>query len=72
LQAVRIETPLFVADHERDPRVNQTESDRTVEALNKRGVDVQQIVKDNGCHRFANESTSSSFARRCTRCLGST
>mgnify|MGYP001764751010 CR=1 FL=1 len=48
-------TPLLVAQGARDPRVNKAESDQIVEALRRRGVDVQYIVKDNEGHGFANE-----------------
>lgn len=59
--ADRIRTPLLVAQGARDPRVNKAESDQIVEALKKRGVDVQYIVKDNEGHGFANEENRFAF-----------
>ena len=60
-QADRIRTPLFVAQGARDPRVNKAESDQIVEALRKRGVQVQYMVKDNEGHGFANEENRFEF-----------
>jgi dipeptidyl aminopeptidase/acylaminoacyl peptidase len=59
--ADRIRTPLLVAQGARDPRVNKAESDQIVEALKKRGVAVQYIVKDNEGHGFANEENQLEF-----------
>jgi dipeptidyl aminopeptidase/acylaminoacyl peptidase len=61
LNAARIRTPLLVAQGARDPRVNKAESDQIVEALRKRGIDVQYIVKDNEGHGFANEENRFEF-----------
>jgi dipeptidyl aminopeptidase/acylaminoacyl peptidase len=61
LNADKIKTPLLVAQGARDPRVNKAESDQIVEALKKRGVDVQYIVKDNEGHGFANEENRLEF-----------
>jgi dipeptidyl aminopeptidase/acylaminoacyl peptidase len=61
LNADKIKTPLLVAQGARDPRVNKAESDQIVEALRKRGVDVQYIVKDNEGHGFANEENRFEF-----------
>jgi dipeptidyl aminopeptidase/acylaminoacyl peptidase len=60
-QADRIRTPLFVAQGARDPRVNKAESDQIVQALRKRGVQVQYLVKDNEGHGFANEENRFEF-----------
>jgi dipeptidyl aminopeptidase/acylaminoacyl peptidase len=57
----RIRTPLFVAQGARDPRVNKAESDQMVEALKKRGIDVQYLVKDNEGHGFHNEENRFEF-----------
>jgi dipeptidyl aminopeptidase/acylaminoacyl peptidase len=57
----RIRTPLFVVQGARDPRVNKAESDQVVEALKKRGVDVQYMVKDNEGHGFRNEENQFEF-----------
>jgi dipeptidyl aminopeptidase/acylaminoacyl peptidase len=59
--ADRIKTPLLVAQGARDPRVNKAESDQIVEALRKRGVPVEYIVKDNEGHGFANEENQFEF-----------
>jgi dipeptidyl aminopeptidase/acylaminoacyl peptidase len=61
LNAERIKTPLLVAQGARDPRVNKAESDQIVDALRKRGVDVEYIVKDNEGHGFANEENRFEF-----------
>ena len=57
----RIRTPLFVAQGARDPRVNKAESDQIVEALKKRGVVVEYLVKDNEGHGFRNEENQFEF-----------
>jgi dipeptidyl aminopeptidase/acylaminoacyl peptidase len=57
----RIKTPLLVAQGARDPRVNKAESDQIVEALKKRGVEVEYLVKDNEGHGFANEENKFEF-----------
>ena len=46
-----------------DPRVNKNESDQMVEALKKRGVEVQYMVKDNEGHGFHNEENRFDFYR---------
>jgi dipeptidyl aminopeptidase/acylaminoacyl peptidase len=61
LQTDRIRTPLFVAQGARDPRVKKAESDQIVEALRKRGVQVQYMVKDNEGHGFRNEENQFEF-----------
>jgi len=53
--ADRIKAPLLVAQGANDPRVKKVESDQIVEALRKRGVDVQYIIKENEGHGFRNE-----------------
>ncbi len=57
----RIRTPLFIAQGARDPRVNKAESDQVVEALRKRGVQVEYMVKDNEGHGFMNEENRFEF-----------
>jgi dipeptidyl aminopeptidase/acylaminoacyl peptidase len=57
----KIVTPLFVAQGANDPRVNKAESDQIVEALKKRGVQVEYMVKDDEGHGFANEENSIDF-----------
>jgi dipeptidyl aminopeptidase/acylaminoacyl peptidase len=61
LHADRIRTPLLIAQGAKDPRVNKAESDQVVEALKKRGVEVQYMVKDNEGHGFANEENRFEF-----------
>ncbi|MBV5338095.1 MAG: S9 family peptidase [Deltaproteobacteria bacterium] len=57
----KIKAPLFIAQGANDPRVNKDESDQMVEALRKRGVVVQYMVKDNEGHGFHNEENQFDF-----------
>jgi len=59
--ADKIKTPLFIAQGANDPRVNKNESDQMVDALRKRGVEVQYMVKDNEGHGFHNEENQFDF-----------
>jgi dipeptidyl aminopeptidase/acylaminoacyl peptidase len=61
LHAGNIKTPLFVAQGANDPRVNKAESDQMVEALRKRGVQVDYMVKNDEGHGFANEGNRLEF-----------
>ncbi|MFU1929718.1 alpha/beta hydrolase family protein [Bordetella hinzii] len=61
LHADRIKTPLFIAQGAKDPRVNKAESDQIVEALRRRGVDVEYMVKENEGHGFHNEENKFEF-----------
>lgn len=61
LHADKIKTPLFVAQGANDPRVNKAESDQMVEALKKRGIDVEYMVKDDEGHGFLNENNQFDF-----------
>ncbi len=61
LNADKIVTPLFVAQGAKDPRVAKAESDQMVEALRKRGVAVDYMVKDNEGHGFSNEENRFEF-----------
>ncbi|MBK7123382.1 MAG: S9 family peptidase [Chitinophagaceae bacterium] len=61
LHAGKIKTPLFVAQGANDPRVNKDESDQMVEALRKRGVLVDYMVKNDEGHGFANEGNRLEF-----------
>jgi dipeptidyl aminopeptidase/acylaminoacyl peptidase len=61
LNADRIETPLFVAQGAQDPRVNISESNQIVEALKKRGIQVEYMVKENEGHGFHNEENRFDF-----------
>ncbi|CAJ49646.1 alpha/beta hydrolase family protein [Bordetella avium] len=61
LHVDRIKTPLFIAQGAKDPRVNKAESDQVVEALRRRGVEVEYMVKDNEGHGFHNEENKFEF-----------
>jgi dipeptidyl aminopeptidase/acylaminoacyl peptidase len=61
--ADKIKAPLLIAQGANDPRVNKNESDQMVEALKKRGVEVEYIVKDNEGHGFQNEENRFEFYR---------
>jgi len=61
MHADKIKTPLFVAQGAHDPRVNKAESDQMVDALKKRGVDVEYMVKENEGHGFHNEENRFDF-----------
>ena len=61
LHADRIKVPLFIAQGANDPRVNKAESDQMVEALKKRGIDVEYMVKNDEGHGFANENNQIDF-----------
>jgi dipeptidyl aminopeptidase/acylaminoacyl peptidase len=63
LHADKIIAPLFIAQGANDPRVNKDESDQIVEALKKRGVDVEYMVKENEGHGFHNEENRFDFYR---------
>lgn len=69
LNADRIMAPLFVAQGAKDPRVNIAESDQIVEALRKRGVEVEYMVKENEGHGFRNEENRFDFYRAMERFL---
>lgn len=59
----KIVAPLFVAQGANDPRVNKAESDQIVDALKKRGIAVEYMVKDNEGHGFHNEENRFDFYR---------
>ncbi len=61
--ADKIKAPLLIAQGANDPRVNKNESDQMVEAMKKRGIDVEYIVKDNEGHGFSNEENRFDFYR---------
>ncbi|HTK49382.1 MAG TPA: S9 family peptidase [Gemmatimonadaceae bacterium] len=65
----RIRAPLLVAQGAKDPRVNIDESNQIVEALRKRGIDVQYIVKENEGHGFQNEENRFEFYEAMERFL---
>jgi dipeptidyl aminopeptidase/acylaminoacyl peptidase len=70
LNADKIKTPLFVAQGKNDPRVNIAESDQIVEALKKRNIAVEYMVKDNEGHGFHNEENRFDFYRAMEKFLG--
>jgi dipeptidyl aminopeptidase/acylaminoacyl peptidase len=57
----KVKTPLFVAQGAKDPRVNVNESNQIVDALKKRGIEVQYMVKENEGHGFRNEENRFEF-----------
>lgn len=57
----KIRCPLLVAQGANDPRVNKAESDQMVEALRKRGLTVEYIVKNNEGHGFYNQENQFEF-----------
>jgi dipeptidyl aminopeptidase/acylaminoacyl peptidase len=59
--ADRIRVPVLVAQGRQDPRVPIGESNQMVEALKKRGIDVQYMIKDNEGHGFHNEENRFDF-----------
>jgi dipeptidyl aminopeptidase/acylaminoacyl peptidase len=61
MHADRIKAPLFIVQGAKDPRVNKDESDQMVAALQKRGVVVEYLVKDNEGHGFHNEENRFEF-----------
>jgi dipeptidyl aminopeptidase/acylaminoacyl peptidase len=68
--ADRIRCPLLVAQGKNDPRVNVNESNQMVEALKKRGVAVEYMVKDNEGHGFYNQENQFDFYRAMEKFLG--
>lgn len=59
----KVRSPLLIAQGANDPRVNKAESDQMVEALRKRGLTVEYIVKDNEGHGFYNQENQFEFYR---------
>jgi len=59
--ADKIRCPLLVAQGAKDPRVNIDESNQIVDALKKRGVTVEYMVKENEGHGFRNEENRFDF-----------
>jgi dipeptidyl aminopeptidase/acylaminoacyl peptidase len=68
--ADKIVAPLLIAQGANDPRVNKDESDQMVEALKKRGINVEYIVKDNEGHGFRNQENQYDFYRAMENFLG--
>ena len=65
----KIKAPLLIAQGAKDPRVAKAESDQMVEAMKKRGVEVEYIVKDNEGHGFQNEENRFEFYEAMERFL---
>jgi dipeptidyl aminopeptidase/acylaminoacyl peptidase len=63
MHADNIVAPLFVAQGAKDPRVNVDESDQMVEAMKKRGVEVEYMVEPEEGHGFHNEENRFKFYR---------
>jgi dipeptidyl aminopeptidase/acylaminoacyl peptidase len=61
--ADRIRAPLFVAQGANDPRVRKEESDQIVAALERRGVPVRYMVREDEGHGFHNEENRFEFYR---------
>ncbi|MEI7981895.1 MAG: S9 family peptidase, partial [Bacteroidota bacterium] len=70
MNADKMKTPLFVAQGKNDPRVNINESDQMVNALKKRGITVEYMIKDNEGHGFHNEENRFDFYRAMEKFLG--
>jgi dipeptidyl aminopeptidase/acylaminoacyl peptidase len=70
LHADRIQTPLFIAQGANDPRVKKAESEQMVEALRRRGVAVEYMLKEDEGHGFRNEENEIEFYRAAERFLG--
>jgi dipeptidyl aminopeptidase/acylaminoacyl peptidase len=69
MHADKIRAPLLIAQGARDPRVNKAESDQMVAALEKHGVAVEYLVKENEGHVFANEENRIEFYEAMERFL---
>jgi dipeptidyl aminopeptidase/acylaminoacyl peptidase len=67
--ADKIKAPLLIAQGAKDPRVVKSESDQMVEAMKKRGVEVEYIVKENEGHGFQNEENRFEFYEAMERFL---
>ena len=67
--ADRIKSPLLIAQGAKDPRVVKSESDQMVDAMRKRGVEVEYLVKDNEGHGFRNEENRFEFYESMERFL---
>ncbi len=68
--ADKIKVPMLIAQGANDPRVNIQESDQIVEALKKRGIEVEYMVKENEGHGFRNEENRFDFYRAMEKFLG--
>ena len=64
LHVERIKAPLFIAQGANDPRVGKQESDQMVAALQKRGIEVSYMVKNDEGHGFINTQNQIEFYKR--------
>jgi dipeptidyl aminopeptidase/acylaminoacyl peptidase len=69
MHAGNIRVPLLIAQGAQDPRVNVDESDQMVAALEKHGIAVEYLVKENEGHGFANEENRFEFYEAMERFL---
>jgi len=67
----KIKAPLLIAQGANDPRVKKEESDQMVEALQKRGINITYIIKDNEGHGFVNQENQFEFYRAMEEFLAS-
>jgi len=67
--ADRIQSPVFIAHGANDPRVRKADSDKMVEALRARGVEVEYFSKENEGHGFQNEENRLDLLRDIERFL---
>ncbi|MFI6347403.1 alpha/beta fold hydrolase [Streptomyces sp. NPDC050560] len=65
----RIRAPLMVIQGGNDVRVVKAESDRIVEAVRERGIEVEYLVKDDEGHGFANAENDIEVFRAAERFL---
>jgi dipeptidyl aminopeptidase/acylaminoacyl peptidase len=65
----KIKAALFIAQGANDPRVNKDESDQMVEALKKKQITVQYMLKENEGHGFRNEENRIEFYKAMTQFL---
>jgi dipeptidyl aminopeptidase/acylaminoacyl peptidase len=67
--ADNIKIPMLIAQGANDPRVKQAESEQIVEALKKRGCDVQYMLFPDEGHGFARPENKIRFYETCERFL---
>jgi len=65
----RIRVPLFIAHGANDPRISKEDTDRLVEALRGRGLEVNYMLKENEGHGFRNVENRLEFYREMEKFL---
>jgi dipeptidyl aminopeptidase/acylaminoacyl peptidase len=60
-QVDSVRVPVFIAMGKNDPRVSIKDSDKFVEALKERGIEVHYMVKENEGHGYKNEENRFDF-----------